>query len=164
MGNEHPRPLDDIRQYANKPIPEVDPGDLRAVYEFVCERVAKAGGRSMGVGLSVYEQLCSPGANTLMVWYRASLLQLCAQMLGQSIPESELQSMPADAPVPFREVPEGLREDLNQPALPGYVFEVFAKFPITGIPAEGMQGLPMDFGNLIAELERGRAGKDTAKG
>jgi len=156
MRDDLPAPLQALRDYANKPVPAVDPADLRAVYEYGHHTAAKAG-RHLSIGHSVYEQLCAPGADSLIVWYRSSMMSLAVQTLRAPITDAELQSMPPDAPVPFRKIPQTLCDDLNLSPLPDYVFEVFAQFPITGIPKGGMQGLPVDFPALISELLRASA-------
>jgi len=141
--------------YAKKAMPEVDPADLRAVYNFSVQRAKDREG-NMGVGQSVYEKLCSPGADTLVVWYRSAMLALTVSMLTQTVPESLLQAMPPDEAKPFPNISEAVRQDLSQSSPPDYVFEVMARFPTTGMAPGKMEGMPMDVPGLIAEWEQAR--------
>jgi hypothetical protein len=69
---------------AGGPIPTVNPGDLRRVWEltretqtqFLENREPEAGGPQPAVGIcvSVLAQVCSPEANVLAVWARSALL------------------------------------------------------------------------------------------
>ena len=69
---------------AGGPIPTVNPGDLRGVWELVQETQAESlgnrepepGGQQPGIGIDVrlLGQVCSPEANVLAAWARSILL------------------------------------------------------------------------------------------
>lgn len=69
---------------AGGPIPTVNPGDLRGVWElmrethaeFLGNREPELGGQQPAIGIcvSLLAQACSPGANVLAVWARSALL------------------------------------------------------------------------------------------
>jgi len=57
------------------PIPAVDPSDLRKVWDFM-SGIPDTGSGATGVDVDVFKSICSPGADVIAVWWRASLLQL----------------------------------------------------------------------------------------
>jgi len=128
------------------------------VYNYNYEAMESSMG-STGVSHSVYAQICSPGADVFAVWTRATRLTSSVHMLAVPIPDSIRQLAPPGTAVPtyYFEIPELLRQDLQRTPLKEYVFEVMARFPLNGIPKEGMKGMPADFLTLVAELERARS-------
>src|SRR5262249_43503972 len=65
-------------------VPAVDPADMKSICGMGRESLAaaQAAGSTGGhaIGMSVYESVCSPGANVTAAWYRVSMLNLCEQM------------------------------------------------------------------------------------
>ena len=63
---------------AGEPVPEVDPGDLKAVWELAREVKERHPEGGVAIGVDIYEQRCKPAANIPAVTYRASMLgMLC---------------------------------------------------------------------------------------
>src|SRR6267154_3827350 len=65
-------------------VANVSPDDLRNVWKLFRDTQARNPGQHV-MGNSMYESVCSPGADTTAVWYRASMLGLL-----QMIPECPL--------------------------------------------------------------------------
>jgi hypothetical protein len=63
------------------PVPEVDPDDLRTVWEYG-EKIKKECGPNGAVEIGIFERLCKPGVDLQAVCYRAQNLAL-AFMLAQ---------------------------------------------------------------------------------
>jgi hypothetical protein len=84
-------------------------------------------------GDGVYKSVCSPGADALSVWYRASMLALTIKMRPDLLAPWIRDGQPDDA-----------------------VFEVAATFPMekmrTGIVREG---LPFDVEEFVKRIGRG---------
>jgi len=158
MAENLPPPVKEVASYAGKPLPEVDPADLRAVYDEYVKRLGKKGG-SVALGDSVYRKLCSDEADLVAVWYRTTLIFFAVNLLAKPVPDAARKVAPADdAPSepPFR-VPDALRQDLTQSPLPEYVFKVVARFPIMGIGQGGTGGAPWDVHALVLALLRAAA-------
>ena len=74
---------------AGKPIPPVEPGDLRAVREFI-DRVraempetnVTKQPSSIGISAKLLAEVCSPGANVMAVYARSILLDV---LVGQGL-------------------------------------------------------------------------------
>ena len=63
MPDEPPPSFKELTAYANTPVPAVDPADLRVIYNYHTKlSETRTGGISLGQ--SVYERLCSRGANS----------------------------------------------------------------------------------------------------
>jgi hypothetical protein len=109
-------------------VPAVKPDDLKSVWRLFGDMNARNPGQSGAAGDSVYKSVCSPGADALSVWYRASMLALAIKMR-------------PDLLAPW------IRDDQPDNA----VFEVAATFPMekmrTGIVREG---LPFDVEEFVA--------------
>ena len=157
MNEKIPPMIEKVRQYQGVAMPAVDPGDLRTLYEYGRAKSEEVGG-AVSVDYRVFERICSAGADTFAVWYRGTILCLSLGMMAHPIPDLWREKFPPGTELPEHliEAPEWMREDLKRTPLPDYVFEVFARFPMKGIPGGGIKGLPMDYGALIAELERAR--------
>ena len=112
----------DLWEQQTGDVPAVKPDDLKSVWPLFGDMRARNSGAA---GDSVYKSVCSPGADALSVWYRASVLALIIKM------RSDLLA------------PEGQPDNA--------VFEVAATFPMekmrTGIVREG---LPFDVDKFVA--------------
>jgi hypothetical protein len=59
-----------------EPVPEVDPDDLRAVWEQGRDLQVRHPGQHVATGLYALQSICKPGADIRVVAYRASMLSL----------------------------------------------------------------------------------------
>jgi hypothetical protein len=105
-------------------VPAVDPADLRNVLSFLRTLDSKVA----AIGMSVFEHVCSPGADTRAVCYRAAMLTL-----------------PTGTSLLWRSVHEGEFEDA--------VLKVAAKFPMKKLHVGVQhQGLPFDAEEFVRQI------------
>ena len=131
-----PDPSEDaLKQFAsnvsnNDVIVPVEPSDLKSVWKMAEEiREHSDPKKHTAVDARSFEAVCSPGANVMAVWYRASMLGMLAQSTGLLAPES-----PDEA------------KDI--------VFNVAARFPIKFMqPGVVSQGLPLDVEEFVKQVE-----------
>jgi hypothetical protein len=56
-------------------VSPVDPSDLKSVWTMLRETQARHGAnQSVSIGHELFATVCSPGADAIAVWYRASML------------------------------------------------------------------------------------------
>ena len=111
-------------------VAAVSPADLRAVWQLFRDAQAGNPGQHMSIGNSVYQNVCSPGADAVAAWYRAGMLWML-----KMFPESPL----------VRWIHDGEYEDA--------VFEVAATFPMkkmdTGVVYDGP---PFDMEEFVKQV------------
>jgi hypothetical protein len=106
-------------------VPGVDPADLRNVLSVLRTLDSKVA----AIGMSVFEHVCSPGADTSAVWYRAAVLTL-----------------PTGAGLLSRWVRNG--------EFDAAVLKVAAKFPMKKLNVGVVhQGLPFDVEEFVKQIE-----------
>ncbi len=112
-------------------VAAVNPNDLRNVWTMMRDLQAHAqAGQSGSISSGLYESVCSPGANVLAVWYRASIL-------------GALQTLPGKPLTPWSH--EGELDDA--------VFQIAAKFPMKKLPVGLVKnGLPFDVQELVKQI------------
>ena len=111
-------------------VAPVDPSDLKSTWKMQQDVLAQHGsGQHIGISRSVYARACSPGADVMAVWYRATILQLLAEGAGLLPPE----------------LPEAVRDA---------VFRVAAKFPMKRLEV-GVEhkGFPVDVQEFVRQVE-----------
>lgn len=112
------------------PLAVVDATDLKKVWQTSADFKALNPGQSGSIGSTVYQSVCSPGANVVAIWYRASMLCLLEQMM-----------------------PELLASWTHDGQLDDAVFEVAATFPMqkmkTGVVREGP---PFDVEEFVKQI------------
>jgi hypothetical protein len=111
----------------------VSPDDLRKVWQLFRDVQARTGGEHCGtasIDIRSFQRVCSPGANAMAVWYRASMLAVM-----QKFPESPL-------------TPWTHNGDLDDA-----VFQVAATFPMKKM-AVGVEqeGLPLDVEEFVKRI------------
>ena len=62
-----------------EPVPEVDPRDLKTVWQQARNVQTRHPGQNVATGLELVKAICKPGANVEAVWYRSSMIYLRAQ-------------------------------------------------------------------------------------
>jgi hypothetical protein len=70
----------DLWEQQTGDVPTVKPDDLKNVWRLFGEMKTRDPGQSGAAGDNVYRSVCSPGADALSVWYRASMLSLTIKM------------------------------------------------------------------------------------
>jgi hypothetical protein len=112
-------------------VAAVNPDDLRNVWTMM--RDLEAGtpaGQTGSLSGGLYESACSPGANVVACWYRASILGV-------------LQMLPGNPLTPWSH--EGELDDA--------VFQIAATFPMKKLPVGLVKnGLPFDVQELVKQI------------
>ena len=113
-----------------EPVPTVEMGDLKPVWNICKDIESRHPGKQVGVGISVVQHACSATADAGAVGYRCGMPQA-------------LDSLPGDLLAPWKE--NGQLDDA--------VFRVAARVPMkwigVGIP---QSGLPFDVHSFFNEL------------
>lgn len=73
---------------AGDPVPQVDPHDLKIVYEFFEQSRRESEGRCAASGSDLLRRLCKPDANIEAVAYRATMLSLMIRHQSDLLPTS----------------------------------------------------------------------------
>jgi hypothetical protein len=115
-------------------VAAVDPADLRAICAFMRDVKAST---NTAISSSIYENVCSPGADVMAVWYRASMLGL-------------LEMLPQVSPQMFPESP--LTPWLHNGELDDAVFQVAATFPMKRMGVGVVHGLPFDVEEFLKQI------------
>ena len=112
-------------------VAAVSPDDLRNVWTMMRDFEARTPvGQTGRLSSGLYEGACSPGANVLAVWYRASILEVL-----QMLPENPL-------------TPWSHRGELDDA-----VFQIAATFPMKKLPIGLVKdGLPFDVQELVKQI------------
>jgi hypothetical protein len=112
-------------------VATVSPNDLRNVWTMMRDLQARdLEGQSGSISSGLYEAACSPGANVVAVWYRASILGVL-----QMLPEKPLTTWSH----------EGELDDA--------VFQIAATFPMKKVPVGLVKnGLPFDLQELVKQI------------
>lgn len=112
---------------AGESVPEVEPEDIKTVWQFGEELRAKfPSTKAFGVG--VMEQTCKPGTNIEAVNYRAGMIEMLSYIAQQLKPDEAQQLAPW----------------LKEGQVPDPVFRAIAAVPMVWIGSEVRQGFPFD--------------------
>jgi len=117
-----------------EPVPEVDPEDLRAIWQETRDLQAKHAGQNVAVGFDFLEAICKPGANAQAVWYRSAMIWV-------------LNQAAQDQFAPW--VRHGL---LSDP-----VFRTMATIPMEWVGFTEREGLPFDAEEFFRRLRESDA-------
>jgi len=112
-------------------VAAVNPDDLRNVWTMMRDLEAHTlAGQSGSISSGLYESACSPGANVVAVWYRASILGV-------------LQMLPGNPLTPWS----------HEDELDDAVFQIAATFPMKKLPVGLVKnGLPFDVQELVKQI------------
>ena len=80
-----------------EPVPEVDPGDLKALWQEEQKIQARHPGRQVATGRGVAEQIVGPGADIQALGYRAGMLWLLNQIARERFSVFTRDGQPTDA-------------------------------------------------------------------
>ncbi len=95
-------------------MPEVDPDDLKAVWQELCDFQARHPGYA--VGFEAMKAICKPGANAYAVWYRSSMIwvlkKYAQEQLAPWVKDEEVSDavFPTMAAIPMEWVGHSVRE------------------------------------------------------
>jgi hypothetical protein len=111
-------------------VPAVNPSDLKKVWQLFSDFQARNPGQCGSIGSTVYESVCSPGADVVSVWYRASMLCVLKEMM-----------------------PELLASWTHDGQLDDVVFEVISTFPMQKMkPGVAREGPPFDVEEFVKQI------------
>jgi len=97
-----------------EPVPEVDPEDLKTLWQEQQEIEARHPGKQVAIGRGLAEQICRPGADIPALGYRVSMLWLLSQIAKERFAVFAKDGQPIDAAfraaakVPVKWMGEGL--------------------------------------------------------
>jgi hypothetical protein len=119
--------LDALIGKAGEPVPVVDAADIKVMWTYGLELKAQHPG-GVAVGMDVWKQLCSPGADIRAVAYRYGMLGLLEMMLRAAWTGGELSEN---------------------------AFKVAARMDLVWMPVGVVRnGLPFSLEGFLAEVQR----------
>ncbi len=71
--------------HPGEPVPEVNPEDLKATWEFLEKLQAEHPGEQVATETGVVESLCKPGAQVQVVYYRSTVIWMMTQFAPEQI-------------------------------------------------------------------------------
>ena len=80
-----------------EPVPEVDPEDLKATWEFHQKVQAEHPGEQVGIGAGLAQSICKPGADIQSVGYRSSMIWIMTQIAPEQIAPFLNHGQPTEA-------------------------------------------------------------------
>jgi hypothetical protein len=117
-----PSPIPRFGGEPGTPVPEVDPEDLKGVWDFLAKLRAKSGERAPQIACEpgLFERLCKlkPSADVQAVCYRVQMMSLVAMLIQtQQLAPNEagtldMKVFTAMAKIPLEWMGEGVREEL----------------------------------------------------
>ncbi len=78
-------------------VPEVDPEDLKATWEFQQKIQAEHPGEQVGIGAGLAQSICKPGADIHSVSYRSSVIWIMTQIAPEQIAPFLNNGQPTEA-------------------------------------------------------------------
>lgn len=112
------------------PVPEVDPTDLKKVWEMYREVKARHAGRDVAIGLSAMAASCKPGADVEAVAFRVGQLWFVIHFLPEQFAKQHEQKLLDDAAYEAtlgQFLPIGLSNDIREGRLDEQFFRAGAK-------------------------------------
>jgi len=123
-------PFDDSSWPKEGLVPAVNPTDLKSIWAMQNDIQARHPGRQVSIGIDIYKQSCSPGADMAAVFSRVSMLGLL-----QPVAEAEHFKFPR--------IHNGKPDEI--------VFKVLANIPMVRLqPGVEHEGFPFDIEELIS--------------
>ncbi len=80
-----------------EPVPEVDPEDVKTVWQIGIDVQANHPGKNFAVGVDFMKHACKPGADIEAICYRAGLAWLITQIAPQQLERFMQNGQPNDA-------------------------------------------------------------------
>ena len=113
---------------AGESVPEVDPDDLKAIWQ-IGEELQANHSSVKAVGVEVMKQACKPGANIEATWYRSSMIWMLTHVAQQQL-------------TPW----------LRDGKIADPVFRAMASIPMEWVGSEVKQSLPFDVEEFLRRL------------
>ena len=113
---------------AGESVPEVDPDDLKAIWQ-IGEELQADHSSGKAVGVEVMKQACKPGANIEATWYRSSIIWMLTHVAQQQL-------------TPW----------LRDGNVANPVFRAMASIPMEWVGSEVKQSLPFDVEEFLRRL------------
>jgi hypothetical protein len=117
--------------------PTVDPSDVKAAWQSYRNAELRHPGQQVAIGKSVFERVCSPGADIRAICHRALQLKFIFLYVDHSPDEPEAKELAR-----FRHDDE----------LDDRLFRVISQIPLRGIPKEGLHGFPFNGEEFFKQL------------
>jgi hypothetical protein len=115
-----------------EPVPEVDPEDLKAVWQQARDLQARHPGQRVAIGFDAMKAVCKPGANAQAVFYRLSMIWLLNEFAQEQLAAWFKDEQVSDA-----------------------VFQTMATIPMEWIGHTERKGLPFDVEDFFRRLREG---------
>jgi hypothetical protein len=80
-----------------EPVPEVDPQDLKATWEFHQKLQGEHPGEQVATGVGVAQAICKPGADIRAVGYRSTTIWIMSRFAPEQIAPFMKDGQPTDA-------------------------------------------------------------------
>ena len=113
---------------AGESVPEVDPDDLKAIWQ-IGEELQANHSSVKAVGVEVMKQDCKPGANIEATWYRSSMIWMLTHVAQQQL-------------TPW----------LRDGKIADPVFRAMASIPMEWVRSEVKQSLPFNVAEFLRRL------------
>ena len=121
--------MSDAMGNPGEPVAEVDPDDLKTIWQEARNLQSRHPGRNASIGSDGMKAICKPGANVLAVWYRLSMIWVLNRFAQERL-----------APwVKGEEVSDA-------------VFRTMATIPMEWIGHTDREGLPFDVEEFFSRL------------
>jgi len=117
---------------SGEPVPDVDPEDLKTIWQLARDVQARHPGQNVATGLELVKAVCKPGANVQAVGYRSSMIWLLNQF-GQ----------------------ERLAPWVKDEQVSDAVFRTMATIPMEWVGHTPREGLPFDVEEFFSRLSQG---------
>lgn len=115
-----------------EPVPEVDPEDLKTVWQETRDLQARHPGQNVAIGLEAMKAKCKPGANLEAVVYRSWMIWMLSQF-----------------------AQEQWATWVKDEQVSAAVFQVMATIPMEWLGHTVREGLPFDVEELFRRLKEG---------
>src|SRR5438477_4476618 len=118
-------------------VPAVEPADVKAAWQVYHDAEVRMPGQQVAIGRSVFEHVCSPGADISSVTYRTVQLLLLFHIAAEAVNEPDARKI--------LEWQHGDKLDR--------LFEVMSRIPIKWLPKEGTHSFPLNVDDFVKQVE-----------
>jgi hypothetical protein len=118
-------------------VPTVDPADVKTAWQLYNDAELRMPGQQVAIGRSVFEHVCSPGADIGAICHRAVMLRFLFLNVDHSPEEPEAKE---------------LAKYRHDGELDNRLFRVMSQIPLRWIPKEGLHGFPFNGEEFFKQL------------